>query len=597
MNRKVAIVAMIALVAGVGGAAAVMSRAGTQQPPAGTSHDHDHDHDHADEDHAKTDHAEHGHEEPGHDEHGHEEHGSEDAHGHDEHDDHAGHADHAEHDDHAGHDDHDDHAGHDDHGEEPVVRLSLDERNKFGVKVATAGSGQLTTQIRLPGELVLNADRVAHIVPRAPGIVREVLASVGDAVHAGEVMAWLESAELGEAKVDYLGKWAALGSSSVDLVRAQEVHHNTARLLEVLDSSPSSETLRETQAGGMGENRGILVSAYAEFVFAEAAYLRERPLFEKKIASERDYQAAEAEYKKADALYAATRDSIEFKIRRDLLEAERTQQVREIELQGARRRLYVLGLTAEEIAKLERLAELQMRVSALGAMCDDPRCKTCKQAASNNTGSIASETDKHDTEEKLAWYPLRAPFDATVIEKHLALGEKHGDESGAFTIADLTSVWVNIAVYQKDLPYVRKGMGVIISAGVGMPDAQGTIAYVAPVVDQKTRTALARVVLPNPDGQLRPGLFVNAEISIGQESASVVIPKSAIQRMGEQTVVFLDTSEGFKPKPVSLGRSNESRVEVLAGLAVGQRFVTHGAFELKAKIVTSGLGAHAGHGH
>lgn len=477
------------------------------------------------------------------------------------------------------------------------MRLSLDERNKFGVTVEAAGSGQLTTQIRLPGELGLNADRVAHIVPRAPGIVREVLASVGDTVHTGEVMAWLESAELGESKVDYLSKWAALSGSAVDLARARQVHHNTIRLLELLESSPSLETLRERNEGPMGENRSILISAYAEFVFSKAGYLREKPLFEKKIASERDYQLAEAEYKKADALYAATRDSIEFKIRRDLLQAERTQQVREIELQGAKRRLFVLGLTSEETAELERLAELQTRVSRRGAMCDNPQCNPCEQAASNADNGNVSEADVLAAEEKLAWYPLRAPFDGTVIERHLVLGEKHSGDFGAFTVADLTSVWVNIAVYQKDLTYVSKGMKVTISVGAGVPHAEGTITYVAPVIDRKTRTALARVVLPNPTGQLRPGLFVNAEISIGQERAPVVIPKSAVQRIGEEFVVFLETSEGFKPTPVSLGRSNESRVEVLAGLAAGERYVTNGAFELKAKIVTSGLGAHAGHGH
>jgi cobalt-zinc-cadmium efflux system membrane fusion protein len=140
-------------------------------------------------------------------------------------------------------------------------------------------------------------------------------------------------------------------------------------------------------------------------------------------------------------------------------------------------------------------------------------------------------------------------------------------------------------------------MGVAISAGAGMPHAQGTITYMAPVVDEKTRTALARVVLPNPDGRLRPGLFVSAEIAIGQESAAVVIPKSAVQRMDEESVVFLDKAEGFTPALVSLGRSNQSHVEVLSGLAAGQRYVTKGAFELKAKIVTSGLDAHAGHGH
>jgi len=475
--------------------------------------------------------------------------------------------------------------------------LSPEDRNKFGIEVATAGTGQLATQIRLPGEIVLNADRVAHIVPRAPGVVREVVASVGDSVHTGEVMAWLESAELGEAKVDYLSKWTALSGSTVDLVRARQVHHNTMRLLEVLDSSPSLETLRETKEGPMGENRSVLISAYAELVFSKAAFLREKPLFEKKIASERDYQAAEAEYKKADAMYAATLDGIEFKIRRDLLEAERTQQVSEIELQGARRRLYVLGLTSDEIAELEQLAERQTNRARRSTICDDPECKTCNHVASTAGAEDLSEEDVRAAEQKLAWYPLRAPFDGTVIEKHLTLGEKHSDDSGAFTVADLSSVWVGIAVYQKDLTYVRKGMRVTVSAGGGSPSMEGEVAYVAPIVDEKTRTALARVVLPNPDGKIRPGLFVSAEIAIGQDVASVVVAKSAIQRMGEESVVFLDTSEGFKPTPVSLGRSNEARIEVLSGLTAGQQYVTRGAFELKAKIVTSGLGAHAGHGH
>ena len=184
-----------------------------------------------------------------------------------------------------------------------------------------------------------------------------------------------------------------------------------------------------------------------------------------------------------------------------------------------------------------------------------------------------------------------------MIEKHLTLGEKHSDSSGAFTVADLSSVWVNIAVYQKDLANVKKGMSVTISTGAGMPSVEGTVAYVAPVVDEKTRTTLARVVLPNPDGEMRPGLFVTAHLAIGHDIASVVVLKSAVQRLGEQSVVFLDTSDGFKPVPVSLGRSNESRIEILSGLTAGQPYVTQGAFELKAKIITSGLGAHAGHGH
>ena len=345
----------------------------------------------------------------------------------------------------------------------------------------------------------------------------------------------------------------------------------------------------------MGENRSILVSAYAEFVFAEAAYRREQPLFEKKVASERDYQVAEAEYKKADALYDATRDSTHFKVRRDLMEAKRARQVREIEVKGARRRLYVLGLICEEITELESLAQLQTGTALRKTECSDPNCKNCKALAASAADTKGA--DVHEVEEKLAWYPLRAPFDGTVIEKHLTLGEKHSDDSGAFTIADLSSVWVDIAVYQKDLAYVKKGMNVKISAGVDKRQADGVITYVAPVIDEETRTALARVVLPNPNGEWRPGLFVSTQIPIGGKSASVVVPKSAIQRLDNETVVFVDTMDGLKAVPVSLGRGTASRVEILSGLTVGQRYVARGGFELKAKIVTSGLDPHAGHGH
>ena len=569
MNRKATTMTVIAVLMGLGGGVAALSRVHAQHVREGTPCEGDHNH--ADEDQGQPDPHQHPGEETGDHEEEHQEPQTADAH------------------------DHDEHAGHDDHGDESAIRLSAEDRTRFGLEVAIAGAGNLATRISLPGEIVLNDDRVAHIVPRAPGIVREVLAHVGDTLRAGQILAWLESSELGEAKVDYLAKWTELGCCTMDLVRAQEVHDNTVRLLEVLKSSPSMETLREMNGSAMGENRSILVSAYAEFVFAKAAYLRERPLFEKKVASERDVQAAEAEYQKADALYAATRDSVDFKVRRDLLEAQQAQRVREIELKGATRRLYVLGLTSEEIKELEVLAQLEVGAAEDKPPCSDPNCQNCKQAAANLAARTAAALQQ--AEQKLAWYPLRAPFDATVIEKHLTLGEKHGDDSDAFTIADLTSVWVDLAVYQKDLAYVKEGMAVSISAGASMPSADGVVAYLAPVVDKETRTALARVVLPNPDGEWRPGLFVSAEIAVGEENASVVVPRSSIQRMDEESVVFVDTNEGFKAVPVALGRSSAGLVEVISGLNAGQRYVAQGAFELKAKIVTSGLDPHAGHGH
>lgn len=508
--------------------------------------------------------------------------------------------DHGKQDAHAGHQhaeqglevEHGDHA---DHGEEWIVDLTEKERAQFGIGLATASPGTIANRIRLPGEVVLNGDLVAHVVPRAPGIVREVLKTVGDTVRAGEVMAWLESAELSEAKVDYLARWAELGCCTIDLTRAKEVHDNTLRLLEVLESAPSLEALRETNGVAMGDNRSALVSAYAEVVFARAAYERQRPLFDKKVVSEREFQATETAYKKAEALYAATQDSVQFKVRRDLLEAQRTQQVRGMELKGAERRLYVLGLTADDIKALELLIQRETGTGPKPAACKDPNCKDC---AGHQPGQGHKTVDghRHRIEERLAWYPLRAPFDGLVIEKHLTLGEKHGDDSNAFTIADLSSVWVDINVFQKDLPHVRKGQTVWLSTVSGT-NAQGAVAFVAPIVDHKTRTALARMVLPNPDRQWRPGLFVNAELAVGGDGASVVVPKDAVQRMGGQPVVFVDEGDELRAAVVSVGRRDTTRVEILSGLSPGECVVVEGAFELKAKIVTRGLGAHAGHGH
>ncbi len=502
-------------------------------------------------------------------------------------------------DEHAGHDHGSADAGDDQSANRPgggtVVRFSAEQRKEFGIGLATAGAGTLITEISLPGEIVLNADRVAHIVPLAPGIVQEVLKRVGDTVTAGEVMAWIESSELGEAKVHYLAKWAEVGCCAIDLSRAQEVHDNTTKLIEVLKTSPSMDALRAMDGVAMGENRSTLVAAHAEYAFAKAAYEREKPLLEKKVASEKDYQEAEATYKKADALYTATCDSVGFKVWRDLQEAKRVQQVREMELRGAERRLYVLGLRSEDVQVLAQLAQSRSSLAGPEEACSDPNCKDC--AKHKPEGPAVRGPEPREVNVRLAWYPLLAPFDGIVIEKHLTLGEKPGDDSAVFTIVDLSSVWVDISVYQKDLPYVRKGQTVHISASGAPLTAEGTVAFLAPLVDEKTRTALARVVLENPNGEWRPGLFVIATIALGAERGAVVVPKTAVQRLEAGPVVFVDTNEGLEPTPVSLGRSDATRVEILAGLTPGQRYVARGAFELKAKIITSGLGAHAGHGH
>ena len=485
--------------------------------------------------------------------------------------------------------------GHD-HGNEQVVDLTPDEIKKYEIELGTAGSGQIDVHVSAPGQIAINTDRMAHIMPNAAGIVRQVFKKVGEKIKTGEILAWIESSELGKAKVDYLTNWAEVGCCSMDLTRAQQISDSTMGLLETLKSYPSLETIRQVSGTALNANHTTLISSYAELVLAKSAYEREKSLFEKKISSKKDYLAAENAYKKADAKYAATVDSIAFEVKRDLLEAQRAKQVRQIRLKGSERNLYVLGLTAEDISNIQLFAQEQAAGGVQEEDCDDPNCPDCaaeRTAQGNQT--VAANPAIQD--EKLAWYPLRAPFDATVIEKHITLGEKLSDESCAFTIADLSTVWIELSVYQKDLPLIKPGQHVTVTVGSAGGKFNGIISYVGPVVGEKTRTALARVVLDNASGVLRPGTFVTAEVLVDKVATKVVVPKNVIQDINDKPAVFVKIDHGFEARIETPGRANDVSVEIVLGLQAGEQIVTKNSFRLKAELQKAAGGAHAGHGH
>jgi cobalt-zinc-cadmium efflux system membrane fusion protein len=187
---------------------------------------------------------------------------------------------------------------------------------------------------------------------------------------------------------------------------------------------------------------------------------------------------------------------------------------------------------------------------------------------------------------------VQAPFDGVVIDRDAVLGESVSPEKPILVIADLSTVWVEIAVYQKDLPLVRTGQTVTIRAGYGLADARGTIEYVSPILDQVSRTATARVVLPNGDGRWHPGLFVSAVIE-DPVPAAVVVPRGALQRMDGATVVFVADHGVFTPRPVTIGRLGRERAEVSAGLRAGERIAAANSFLVKAELEKGS----AGHDH
>lgn len=181
-------------------------------------------------------------------------------------------------------------------------------------------------------------------------------------------------------------------------------------------------------------------------------------------------------------------------------------------------------------------------------------------------------------------FELRAPFDGVVVEKHLAVGEAVQDTSQVFTISDLRSVWAEMRVAASDLPAVRVGEKAMVRATAFDSSATGEVAYVGALIGQDTRTAPARITLSNPEGVWRPGLFVNVELTAASQQAALAVATQALQKIEQQTVVFVPVPGGFRAQPVRVGRSDAQATEVLEGLKPGQPYVAEGSFVLKAEL-------------
>ncbi len=200
-----------------------------------------------------------------------------------------------------------------------------------------------------------------------------------------------------------------------------------------------------------------------------------------------------------------------------------------------------------------------------------------------------------ESDESLAPFEVRTMIGGTVIGKHVTLGEAISRDRDIFVIADLSAVWVDLTVYPRDLGHVDIGQNAEILSGNSAGPAAAEIVYVAPVVDETTRTATARVVLSNPDGEWRPGMFVTGRVLVDEDVVDVAVPHEALISFEGKTVVFVEDDHGLEPHPVTTGRTGDHLVEIVSGLTPGERFVLRGSFTLKAELEKESFGD--GHNH
>jgi membrane fusion protein, heavy metal efflux system len=193
----------------------------------------------------------------------------------------------------------------------------------------------------------------------------------------------------------------------------------------------------------------------------------------------------------------------------------------------------------------------------------------------------------------LTRYEIRSPIDGVITEKNIATGEVLKDDANIFVVADLSTVWVDLTVYAKDLNAVRTGQHALVKATAFNAEATGTISYVGSVVGDQTRTAKARLVLPNQKGLWRPGLPVNVNLVADEVEVPVAVAADAVQTLRDWTVVFGRYGDQFEARPITLGRSDGKTVEVLNGLNPGERYAASNSYLIKADIGKAG----ASHDH
>ena len=203
----------------------------------------------------------------------------------------------------------------------------------------------------------------------------------------------------------------------------------------------------------------------------------------------------------------------------------------------------------------------QQKLSALGVILN------------NNTNSSS-----------LNRFELRAPYDGLVVERNLSVGEAVKEDTPIFIISDLSTVWAEVHIPAKDLPYVRMGEKVTLRATAFDAMTTGSVAFIGALVGELTRMAKARIVLANPQGAWRPGLFVSVEVKAAEVQVPIAIETDALQTLGTQQVVFVRTENGFKAHPVKLGLNDGKHVEVLEGLTAGARYAAKGSYILKSEL-------------
>ena len=188
-----------------------------------------------------------------------------------------------------------------------------------------------------------------------------------------------------------------------------------------------------------------------------------------------------------------------------------------------------------------------------------------------------------ESNESLQTYSVAAPIDGVVTHRNANDGARAGD-GALFTVADLSTVWVELSIFPRDLAKVKVAQMVRVKSTDTGLSADGEVVYVAPFGSTENQTLTARVQLANHDQKWPPGLYVNAEVVLSKTTVPLSVQSLALQTLDDRAIVFVRNAEGFESREVKLGRTDGEITEILEGISAGESYATHNSFILKAEL-------------
>tara|TARA_R100000027_G_scaffold57552_1_gene47209 strand:+ start:617 stop:1870 length:1254 start_codon:yes stop_codon:yes gene_type:complete len=206
-------------------------------------------------------------------------------------------------------------------------------------------------------------------------------------------------------------------------------------------------------------------------------------------------------------------------------------------------------------------------------------------------GDVLAVLESVDT---LRPFEVKAPFDGVIVSYDITPGQTVDAGTSLFTVADLSTVWADLQIYQKNFGQIKEGLKVRITGGHNLPTFRGVIDYVAPTVDEHTRTGLARIVVDNAERAWKPGMFIKGRVAVERHPVDLMVPRSAVLTVEGAPAVFVQTAEGFEPRPIQIGHSDSEYVQVVRGLEAGETYVAKNPISIKAEM---GKGSFGGHNH